>query len=66
MAIDRKTVSAVMKEMGSRGGKKGGRKGGKAAAANMTPAERKARAQKAIETRWEKVRKEKARERKAN
>jgi len=54
MAIDKKTISAVMREMGKKGGKKGGSKGGKTAAAAMTPEERSARAVKASEARWKK------------
>lgn len=37
-------------------GQKGGKKGGKARAAKLTPAERKASAQKAAEARWSKQR----------
>jgi hypothetical protein len=54
MAMDKKTISAVMREMGRKGGKKGGSKGGKNAAAAMTPEERRARAVKAVEARWKK------------
>jgi hypothetical protein len=52
MAIDKETVSAVMREMGKKGGKKGGSKGGKNAAAAMTPEQRSARAANAVAARW--------------
>jgi len=52
MAMEKETVSAVMREMGRKGGKKGGSKGGKNAAAAMTAEERSARATKAVAARW--------------
>lgn len=52
MPVDKKTISQVMREMGSKGGKKGGSKGGLNAAANMTPEQRTDRARKAVEARW--------------
>jgi hypothetical protein len=45
---DKALLSKVMSEMGRRGGKIGGKK----TAANMTPAQRKKRARKAAQTRW--------------
>jgi hypothetical protein len=52
MAIDKNTISEVMREMGRKGGKKGGSEGGTKAAENMTPEERRARAAKASAVRW--------------
>jgi hypothetical protein len=43
------------KKQGAKGGKKGGASGGKQAAANMTPAERKARAVKGGKARAKKA-----------
>jgi hypothetical protein len=45
--MDKQTISAVMREMGRKGGKIGGPIGGKRSLETMTPAERTARAKKA-------------------
>jgi hypothetical protein len=45
--MDKKTISAVMAEMGRKGGKIGGKIGGKRSLETMTQAERTARAKKA-------------------
>jgi hypothetical protein len=45
--MDKKTISAVMREMGRKGGKIGGKIGGKRSLETMTPEERTARAKKA-------------------
>ena len=47
LAMDKQTISAVMREMGRKGGKIGGPIGGKRSLETMTPAERTARAKKA-------------------
>jgi hypothetical protein len=45
--MNKKTISAVMREMGRRGGLKGGPIGGKRSLETMTPGERSLRAKKA-------------------
>jgi hypothetical protein len=45
--MDKKTISAVMREMGRKGGQIGGKIGGKRSLETMTPEERTARAKKA-------------------
>jgi hypothetical protein len=45
--MDKQTISAVMREMGRKGGKIGGPVGGKRSLETMTPEERTARAKKA-------------------
>jgi hypothetical protein len=47
LLMDKKTIAAVMREMGRKGGKKGGKIGGKRSLETMTPEERTARAKKA-------------------
>lgn len=47
IAMNRKTISAVMREMGRKGGKAAAGKGGKRSLETMTPEERTVRAKKA-------------------
>jgi len=54
-------ILAAFREFGRRGGKQGGKKGGKARMAALTPQERQELARKAIQARWERYRKAKAR-----
>ena len=54
-------ILEAFREFGRRGGKQGGKQGGKARMAGLTPAERQELARKAVEARWARYRKAKAR-----
>lgn len=54
--MNKKTISAVMREMG----KKGGKKGGKRRLETLTPAQRSAIAKKAAAARWKGQQKDKS------